>query len=180
MDSSTARMIARRYARALYASAGTAGPRETIGKELAAFGSLIENNPRFQESFQHPGIPESAKLDLVQSAAAKGSDLFKRFLNLLVLRRRMDLLPYVLIAYESLVMEAQGIQRVLVTTSHPLRPEIVNRMQQRLSSFLGKTAQLKIHIDPSVLGGVKLRYGDREIDATLKTKLHRLSKILSE
>lgn len=180
MESSVARMIAQRYTRALFASAGASGPREALGKELAAFDSLLDQRPEFRASFQHPGISVSAKLELALSAAANGSELFKRFLNLLVVRRRMDLLPYVRTAYEELLLEAQGVQPVLVITSHPLRAELVDRMQQRLSLFLGKTAQLKVHIDPSVLGGVKLKYGDREIDATLKTKLNRLSKLLSE
>ena len=54
----------------------------------------------------------------------------------------------------------------------------VEAMKSKLGSITGKTIILKNTIDPSIIGGVKLRYSGIQLDSSIKTRLERFEHAL--
>ena len=53
----------------------------------------------------------------------------------------------------------------------PLSSSLETELEKRLSGFMGKNVRLRVRIDPKILGGLILRWGDRVVDASVKKKL---------
>ncbi len=174
------RSVAQRYARALFDAVGQPSQRDLMRKEMEMLVALLRDQPRLREALSHPGLSEPVRLDLIETVASRFSHLFRRFLALLVAEKRMDLLAEVLDVYRGICHDAEGVQPVIVLTSHRFGAELLARLEKRISAFLGKAVQVSVQIDPRVLGGIKIRYGDHEIDATVQSRLNRLQRAMAE
>ena len=70
--------------------------------------------------------------------------------------------------------------RATITTAVKLAPRDRDRVAIQLSERLGKTVTMRVEVDPSILGGLKVQYGDRLIDASVATRLQQLRRRLTE
>ncbi len=74
----------------------------------------------------------------------------------------------------------RGIVVADVTTAVPLDDAHRSRVEQQLSAITGgKTVQLRLHTDPSILGGMVARIGDELLDASVATRLATLAQRLT-
>ena len=79
-------------------------------------------------------------------------------------------------AYAQLVQEALGRVEVKVFTPRAIDDASLKTIKRNVQEMLGKEPVLHTNVDPSMLGGVKLRIGDQLIDGSVATKLRRLSE----
>ena len=56
----------------------------------------------------------------------------------------------------------------------PLAPETQDEVRRNLEASLGKTVEMTVTVDEEILGGVKLRIGDRIADASVRHRLDEL------
>ena len=75
--------------------------------------------------------------------------------------------------------EAAGRVRATVTTAVELDPPDRDRVERELSKRLQKEVRLSVVVDPRILGGMKLQYGDRLVDASVATRLEQLRRRLA-
>ena len=75
---------------------------------------------------------------------------------------------------ESLEREAKGIVEADVTVARRVSPEEERSIADRLQRLTGKQVDITVHIDPAILGGLVVRFGDRVIDASVAGRLQRL------
>ena len=76
--------------------------------------------------------------------------------------------------YQRLLDQSKNIEAVDVTVAAPLSPAMESELESRLVRFVGKKVRMEIKIEPEILGGFVLRWGDRVIDASVKKKLELL------
>jgi F-type H+-transporting ATPase subunit delta len=81
--------------------------------------------------------------------------------------------------FERLADEAGGRVRATVTTAVELTPEDRDRVEDELSTRLGKKVRLEVVVDAAILGGLKLQYGDHLVDASVATRLQQLRRRLA-
>jgi F-type H+-transporting ATPase subunit delta len=81
--------------------------------------------------------------------------------------------------FQRLADEAAGRVRATVTTAVELSARDRDRVAEGLSKHLSKEVHLDVLVDPSILGGLKLQYGDRLVDATVATRLQQLRRRLA-
>jgi F-type H+-transporting ATPase subunit delta len=81
--------------------------------------------------------------------------------------------------FQRLVDVAAGRVRATVTTAVELTPKDRDRVAEQLSKRLGKDIHLDVVVDPGILGGMKLQYGDRLVDASVATRLQQLRRRLA-
>jgi F-type H+-transporting ATPase subunit delta len=67
---------------------------------------------------------------------------------------------------------------VAVVTAIPLDSDYQLKLAQRITDIVGKPVILKMLVDPSIIGGIVIRVGDKLIDGSLRTKLAALKKEL--
>ena len=65
-----------------------------------------------------------------------------------------------------------------VRSAVPLDENQRKRLAAALSKNLGKDVEVKVHVDPSVLGGISARVGDVVIDGTVRHRLDQLKETI--
>jgi F-type H+-transporting ATPase subunit delta len=93
---------------------------------------------------------------------------------LLVRRGRIELLPRVASELRRLWEQRQGIVHAVVTSAAPLTQAEGDAVRDKLAAMTGDTVELELQVDPSLLGGVLVRLGDRLIDGSVRGRLERL------
>ena len=106
-----------------------------------------------------------------------GSIVSGPVLNLvkLMLRRgRIEQLPQVAAEFRRLDNARQGIVPATATSATPLSQDEVRALVARLEQMTGARIELDLQVDPSLLGGLIVRVGDRMIDGSVRGRLERL------
>jgi len=174
-----AEIIARNYADTLLELARRHGGARTVEEFGAAMellaGTVAE--PRVREFLSSPRIPAAERKEALRGALeGRVPDLFLRFVMLVVDKRRQRLLGEIAHEYRALVDEQSGRVRVQVTVSHPpdqaLRDEVANALAARL----GKSVVAAFTVDPDLLGGMVIRYGDEILDGSVRTGAENLRR----
>ena len=83
-------------------------------------------------------------------------------------------------AFDELYRQEAGIIRAEVVVAEDVSPELENRVTQVVQKISGKTPEVLVQKDPSIIGGMKIRMGNTILDASIKTKLERLREKLIE
>ena len=170
--------IAKVYAKSLFELCEQAGGRDKAEETLGELEDILEiarENPTFSEFLATRVIPvESREKSLVSIFEGKASDLTLRFLRLLNRKGRLGHLPPIVASFESLVQDAFGRVEVDLYTADALDESARSAFRDTLATKLGKDIILHTYTEPSMLGGVKLRIGDRLVDDSLATQISRM------
>lgn len=166
------RTLARRYAKALLEAADSPEARARVAPDIGhALRLLREHEVRLR----HPMVPAAEKARLLEAAFGRQvSDATRRFVELLLKKKRFGLLALVAKEVESLADEGAGIRRALVRSAAPLGEEEKGRLARTLEGFLGGRVIVDVKEDPALIGGLVVRAGDWVLDASLKRHLERL------
>ena len=165
---------ARRYAEAAFQVAQRDGTLETWRAELDE-AAAVTADEQVGRMLANPAVALETRLEMAESIF--GRVVGKPVLNLigLMLRRgRIDQLPRVAAEFRRLDNARQGITLATATSAAPLSPEDVRALTARMEQFTGGRVELDLQVDPSLLGGLVVRVGDRLIDGSVRGRLERL------
>ena len=167
---------ARRYAKAIFELAGGEGQLEEWGRRLAQVREVL-SDPEVTRVLTNPTIATEQRMAMV-------SDLFDggeatNLAKLLIESDRVRDVEGIAEEFERLADEAAGRVRATVTTAVELSSKDRDRVADELSRRLGKEIHLDVLVDPGILGGLKLQYGDRLVDASVATRLQQLRRRLA-
>lgn len=171
------RVLARRYAAALYQSAAGAKEEEKVGADLSKAARALAAN---MGTFHHPRVSGADKKALLKKELGESvSKTVLRFLELLIEKKRFSLLPAMAGDYQRLWDEGRGIVHASVRSAAPLGELESKLLSQRLGAFLDKKVALDVKEDPELMAGVLVRVGDWVFDGSLKGKLRALGARLA-
>jgi len=166
---------ARRYAKAVFELAQDEGKVEEWGRNLAQVREVM-SLPEVAAVLTNPTIAAEQRMTLV-------SDLFDRettnLAKLIIESDRVRDMGAIEDEFERLADEAGGRVRATVTTAVELTPKDRDRVEDELSTQLGKKVRLEVVVDAGILGGLKLQYGDHLVDASVATRLQQLRRRLA-
>jgi len=172
--------VARRYAEAFFAIAQERQQVDSLENELKSVAALLAEYEDLASFLYHPLIPPRNKVEVMdQLLANKLSPVTLDFVKLVIQKRRERYLVAISEEYTALADEARNIIKAELTTAKPLTEEAVAEIREKLSQSTGKTVRLDVKVDPSLLGGIKVRVGDRVIDASVAKQLTMLKEELS-
>jgi len=103
--------------------------------------------------------------------AGEVNDEIVNLLCLLITNKKIDIINQVYNQFEILLLDDQGIKSVEFYTAIELSAEQKNKFKNELSSLLNTKLNLKFLIDPSIIGGTILKFGDVVYDCSIKKKL---------
>jgi len=170
-----------RYAEALYEIAGREKAVEAIEQELLAVDTVIRENRDLQKMLYHPRItPEDKKSLISELFSGKVSEVTMEFLKLLVDRQREQFLSDIVSNYVNLANKARNITEAKVSSAVELTPDEMETMAEVLNKVTGKKVQTSYNVDPSLIGGVVVRIGDRVIDGSIRTRLATMREHLRQ
>lgn len=169
---------AKRYARAIFELAQQDGDIEEWGRRLAKVGDLF-SDPAVAAALSNPTIPTSRREALVTTAPHLFDREATNLARLLIESGRIGEAPDISAEFQLMADQAAGRLRATVTTAIELEHGERERIETQLSKSLGKDVRLTVAVDPRVIGGLKLQYGDRVVDATVATRLKQLRRRLA-
>ena len=178
-----AELVSKRYASALFELAFEEQKHHKVQEELAFIRSCIEDEPSFFELLKSPLITADEKKDII-------SNIFRdrvcmevlNFLYIIIDKGREAYIKDIVNEYILLVDSVQNKVDAVAITAVPMEKQDLLMLQANLSKFSRKNIQLQNQVDPTIIGGVLVKIGDKVIDGTIKNRLatmqEQLSKIL--
>ena len=171
--------IARPYAKALfevYADAGKLADGERVVEALAAAGS----HEQVADLIGHPKVADADLEGLIAAACgdaldAEGANLLK----LLIANDRLVIAPALAEQYAVLKAEAESRIDVQVTAAKPVSDDAKAALADALSKRLGRTVDITVDTDESLIGGAIIRAGDMVIDGSVKGRVARIAQTLA-
>jgi F-type H+-transporting ATPase subunit delta len=146
-----------------------------VDTDLTAVADAYRTVRQFRAILSDPNLAEDTKKKALNGVfKSRISETTLSFLNLLVDKRRITLLPEIQREFDRLALQVQNIARATAVTAVPLNPAEIKSLTKSLEERTGKTIELVTEVDPAVLGGVLVRIGDNVIDGTVKGNLDRL------
>lgn len=171
--------IARSYAEALFDLGQRHEQLEEFASAVDTLVALLESEPRLRAFLATPQVePRDKKGVLKRALAERVPPLFLNFLMVVVDKRRQRLLQAMGTEYHALLDEHLGRLHVQVTLARESDERMEREIADRLSTMLGRTVIPHIHVNPQILGGIIVRYGDRVLDGSLRRRLVSLRRRL--
>ncbi|MER8483127.1 F0F1 ATP synthase subunit delta [Mesorhizobium sp. M1322] len=173
--------VAERYAGSLFDLALQANSVAQVEADLNSFAAMLGsadltrliNSPVFSSEDQAKAIAAIA-----DKAGITG--LTGNFLRVVAQNRRLFAIPGVIKAFRQIAAEHRGETAAEVTSAHALTDAQQTELKAALKSVAGKDVAITVTVDPSLLGGLVVKIGSRQIDTSLKTKLNSLKLALKE
>jgi F-type H+-transporting ATPase subunit delta len=168
---------AKRYARAVFELAQDDRNLEQWSRRLGQVQALLADQ-RVAAVLTNPTIPSERRMEVVSDGAfdPEAANLVK----LLIEAGRIHEIGGIVDEFQDLADEAAGRVRATVTTAVELEERDRDRIAAQLSKQLGKEVTMRVQVDARILGGLKVQYGDRLIDASVATRLQQLRRRLTE
>lgn len=174
MKTGTAAHIADIYARSLLELAEQSRSVDAVASDLETVSTLLEQNPDFGTFLASPYFAEQAKRDVVRKVfTGKLQALTLNFLSVMIDHDRGMFLPEIIKRYRQLYRAYQGYRTVEVTVAQPMNDEQMEKLSRELAEALHAKVDLDVHVDPSIIGGVVIRYDDKMVDNSIKGRLAR-------
>ena len=172
--------LAGRYASALFDLARDQRQIESVGKSLDALGSALADSKDFDELVASPLVSrEGAQKAFDAIAPELGLDpITTKFLSVLARNGRKNQLQPVIRSFRRLSSEHRGETTAEVVTARPLSDDQLAALRSQLRSRAGRDVALEATVDPNILGGLVVKLGSQQIDASIRTKLNRLASAM--
>jgi len=172
-------ILARRYAKALFSLGADQdkGKNETYSEALGAIAELYKEEC-IVNALVNPLYPLEVRQKVMAKIAesAQADTILASFLNLLVEKKRADILPDVAVEMQAMVDQEQNISHGSVVSAIELDDTLKEKIQQTLEKITGNKVILEASVDPSIIGGVIAQVGDLVLDGSIKTQLHGLKE----
>jgi F-type H+-transporting ATPase subunit delta len=171
-------ILAKRYAKALFAVSQEEGTSEAYREALNILGDFLEKYPESMDGLTNLLYPmelrEKVMAHLISELQA--DQLMANFLNLVVQKKRADILPDIATEFQALVDADQNVSRGTIISAAKISGDLQAKVQSTLEKITGKKVILATEIDPAIIGGIVAKVGDLVMDGSIKTQLAGLNE----
>jgi len=169
--------VARRYARALLDVTLEQAQGDTMASALSAAAALLEEQPDLGRVLLNPAVPADKKKKIaaaIWAGKTKEDALFTRFVDLLIDRGRISILPAVARLFQELWNAQRGVVAAEAVSAVPLASNQKDALAAAARKLAGREVTLTATVDARLLGGVVLRMNGRTYDGSVRAQLERL------
>jgi F-type H+-transporting ATPase subunit delta len=174
--------MAGRYATALFELALESKAVDQVQSDLKAFDALIASSPDLTRLVRSPvfSADEQAKalVAILDKGGVKG--IAANFLRVIAANRRLFAVSEIIRGFNALVAKHKGEVTAEVTVADTLSDARMDEIRAALKQVTGKDVQIDVTVDPSIIGGLKVKVGSRMVDASLRTKLNSIKFAMKE
>ena len=177
----TARTTAMRYARAMLDVALAEADPAAVERELAASADAFKGHESLWKVLTNPAVPAPKKRAIIDELLPRleVSPVVAKTLQMLASRDRLALLPHIVEAYRSRLLDHQRVVRAMVTSAVPLPADRVTALQRELAEVTGRTVVMTAATDPSIVGGVVTQIGSTVYDGSVRRQLEKIRERLA-
>ncbi|MBZ9654389.1 F0F1 ATP synthase subunit delta [Phyllobacterium lublinensis] len=174
--------VAQRYAGSLFDLALEAKSLAEVEKNLGAFEALVNGSADLKRLIGSPVFSSDDQVKAISAILkkAKIGGLVGNFLRVVAQNRRLFSVPAMIQSFRQIAANHRGEVTADVTSAHGLTAAQETELKATLKSVAGKDVTINVTVDPSILGGLIVKLGSRQIDTSLRTKLSSLKLVLKE
>jgi F-type H+-transporting ATPase subunit delta len=172
--------LAGRYATALFDLAAEMRSLDAVADDLARLKALVAGSADLARLVRSPVYTRDEQAKAMDAILRRlgVNTLTKHFIALLAAKRRLFALSDIIAAFETLLANRRGELRAEVTSARPLNDSQVTMLAGTLKDALKREIRLAQRVDPTLLGGLVVKVGSRQIDSSIKSKLVRLERAM--
>ena len=167
------------YARALLELAEAQSLVPQIADEVSQLAELIQTQPGLRKLLDSRVLAGGERATIVENLfKGKVHDLLYRFLQVVNKKNRLAQLPEIARAFGRLVDEKYGKAEIDVWVPRELPGDQAQTVARRIGAVLNREVQLNQHVDPALVGGIRIRVGDQLIDGSIAAQLRMIRQNL--
>ena len=169
-----------RYATAMFELAVETNSLDAVASDLSRLRKLVEGSADLTRFIRSPVFTREEQGRAVGAVLTrlKVSKLTENFIALLAQKRRLIALQGIVAAFDTLVANKRGELSATVASAQALKPAQRSALAEALKEAMKRDVRMTESIDPTLLGGLVVKVGSRQIDSSLKSKLSRLERAM--
>jgi len=170
-------IVERTYAQVLLELADEGGVLDQVADEVQQLGELIRNDLGLRQLLASKVLTVSERAGVLKNLFdGHLDDLLYRFLQVVNAKNRLDLVDRIVHAFARLLDQKQGLIEIDAYVASHLDDALVEAVSARIGQALDQTAIVHQVVDPALIGGLKVRVGDRLVDGSVATQLRRMQQ----
>jgi F-type H+-transporting ATPase subunit delta len=167
------------YSDAMFEVARAEGTVDEVEDELFRFARAFESSDELREALTDPHIPASRRQQIVEDLLGpRATSTTTSLVSMVVGLGRGRDLPSIIDALVKKSAASHNRAVAEVRSTVDLTADQRTRLAAAIKKATGKTVEVKVIIDPSVLGGVVTTVGDTVIDGSIRTRLEQLKNAI--
>lgn len=177
-----AKLVSKVYGDALFETALEKDRMDVLYEEICSLIPILEDNPELMALLNNPRVVKEEKVSIMhQVFSGRVAEELMGFLAIVVEKDRQNDLLAVFEYFIERVKEFKKIGTASVVSAVELSGEQKERLKEKLLASTDYVMfEMNYQVDPSLLGGLVIRIGDRVVDSSIRTRLYELKKELSQ
>ncbi|MCF2443078.1 ATP synthase F1 subunit delta [Dyadobacter sp. CY345] len=168
-------IVAARYAKSLIELAKEKNVVEAVFEDMKLFKDTADKNRGLMLALKSPVVRHEKKLAILKAIFQdKVNPVSYSIFEIITKKNRESILYAIADEFIKTYDEYRGIQKATVITTTPLTEDLRKQFNQIVADATGRTVELEEKVDPNLIGGYLLRVNDRQIDASLRSRLNEL------
>jgi F-type H+-transporting ATPase subunit delta len=165
--------MAGRYATALFDLALEDKALDKVRADLDRFDGLVAESADLTRLVRSPVFTAEEQVKALDAISAN-------FIKLVAANRRLFAIRGIIKAFHALVAAHKGEVSASVTVAEPLSDNNLAALKGALNAVTGKDVDLKVEVDPAIIGGLVVKLGSRMVDSSIRTKLNSIKTAMKE
>lgn len=173
--------VARRYAKSLMLLSVERNEMDAAFNDLLYIKNVLQENRDLRVMLNSPVIKTYKKQNVLNAIfGGQLGDLVNGFVRIITSNNRESLLEEIAVGFVDLYNEYKKVVTAKVTTAVPMDDELKNKVKSIVANLENNSIEIIEEVDPEIIGGVILRVGDVQVDASVSRQLQELKKELQE
>ena len=174
-------IVAGRYARALLMHAEKYGYDQEAFREAKWLANCMTSYPQVKRILSSPVVSASKKLYMLEKLFVQPlSDEFRRFLNLVLEKKREESLQTICFMYMEYYREEKRILQVELVTATTVTEDTKTRIIEKMGKLTNERIRLITTIDPEILGGYVVYWDTYRWDASVASRMRQVRNNIRE
>ena len=174
--------VAERYAASFFELAVSENKLDDAERGIDAVSAVLDDSSEFGALVSSPVYSSDEQRSVLATLSERAAlpTLVSNFLGVIASNRRLFALPQIIRSFRTKVSESRGEVTAYITVPRALSDAQTESVRSSLGSSLGKDVSLIVRVDSSLLGGMIVQVGSRQIDTSLRSRLSSIKLRLSE
>jgi F-type H+-transporting ATPase subunit delta len=170
--------IARPYAEALFKAVGSDNA-QALAEQLEAVGA-VAGNDQLHQFADSPKAQSAQVFELISGVAQSAlSPKVANLLTIVIENGRLQALPEIAAQFRLLVNASSGVSDAVISSAFALDATQLGDTVAVLEKRFGRKLNATVHIDESLIGGIRVVVGDEVLDTSVKARLEQMRVALT-
>ncbi|TDE36630.1 F0F1 ATP synthase subunit delta [Antarcticimicrobium sediminis] len=174
--------IAERYAKAIFEIAKENNDLAGLEAGVNDLAAALDDSADLRDLMASPLYARAEQEAAITAVAQKMgvTEVLRKSLALMAQKRRLFVVPQLIVALRDLVAEERGEVTADVISAKALTKAQADKLAKTLTARVGKTVNVNATVDESLIGGLVVKVGSKMIDTSIRSKLDSLQNAMKE